>query len=284
MDTLPAWHQSRSLYFVINTYDSITADATLQFMHEAFHELLQPYVPDDTEYAIVYYKGKPPTSKLQRPNTVNWQKLRAAFPVRACEVQFDRQSNIKRWTTTGVGGAAVNFEDDPARTSYLTFNIKVEEAYPDSQVPFLVQSKVVELATSLFETVSGVTGYITVDYVGANCFFTDSPYERWIGYSSIWASREYRIRTRGYYWGNFISIGHVELLGGIEKLKQAPVFLLKELGNGYYFQLTDDINNIDRNKLHEFKRFLEPVLPRLPEDWPYPPKRHDTQGPIDYVL
>jgi len=279
-DAFFGYRYPKQLYFAVNTYESIPAHAALRFVRTVLDELLLPYVPGDTVFHAGYCPVRSARFKHFKPNTINWDRIQTAFPLSEIMVRF--RSERDGWSTD-VGGVTASLSDDPTRASSLEFGAVPEECYGSVLVPPDIQSRVVELALSTFEAVGGVTGYITVDQVGTSGTATDSPYERWIGYSYVWASREYRQRTRGYYWGNFLSQEHVERLGGREAVRQAPVSVIREVGSGYYLQLTDNVNNIDRDKLQRLKAFLKPVLPQTPPGWHVMTEDSRRRLP-DYVL
>jgi hypothetical protein len=281
MDTF--WHQLRHAYVVLNTYETIQQSVALNFLKATYESLLLPYLTSEMEIVAGFTRYKSIRFQRFKRNTIDWNKLTAAFPLGTAYIQVHRESNRQRWTAPEIGGVAVSFSSDPTRTSSLEFSAPSEELYGSTDVPSAVQAKLIDIALSTFEQINGVTGFITVDYVGAVAGGCQSPYESWIGYSNVWASRELRQRTRGYYWGNFLSAGHVELLGGHSAVKQAPVAVVKQIANGYYLQLTEDMNDIDRIKLRQLKEFLRPVLLRLPMGWRMPTVEDRLQG-YDFVL
>jgi hypothetical protein len=125
-----------------------------------------------------------------------------------------------------------------------------------------LQADIVTWAINAFEELQGTVGYITVDFVGSNVYGSESPYERTIGLSYPWAAKEFTAKSRGYYWGNLLSQTHVDILGGLEKVKEAPVEIIQTLRNGgVYLQLNHDINHINLDQLRQLKTFLSPLLP-----------------------
>lgn len=66
------------------------------------------------------------------------------------------------------------------------------------------------------------------------------------------------------YWGNFLNRSHLKKLGGLNRVKkEAPVYLVEELQNGAYLQLTKSLNDYGKkdyeNKLKELDKYFKPI-------------------------
>jgi len=269
--------EAKCLYMSVSTYASISQSAALDFLQKTF-DFLQPYTtdPELRFYPIWHPVGSRSRSRSLR--RLKWEEVAQDFPLEGFDLVIWKEklrSSLGR--NPHVGGVCISFSQEPEKASLLEFALNVKEML-NGRVSEAVQAWVVELALSTFRAVEGVVGYITVDYV-ITSGYTMSPYERAVGLSYPWAARGLRSKVRGYYWGNLLSRGHVELLGGEEVLSAAPVYLVKKLENGYYLQLTEDINNIDRGKLAQLKEFLKPLLP---EGYPQSPEYY--QNLPDFVL
>ena len=264
----------RFVYFAVNTYDPVISPDALRMAENAYDELLSPFISAEMDVWAEYYRSGSHRPKRFKPVALQWQRVQAAFPLRALALGLRIEGNAHRLPDREIGGLGIHFSEDPTRASALEFGAVPDKLYGGPFIPPSIQSRVVDLAIGTFESVNGVTGYITHDYIGADSFGNDSPYEQWLGHTYRWSSLEFRARTRGYYWGNFLTQRHVDLLGGAKVLENAPVALVKRIRDGWYLQLTDDINHIDRVRLSALKEFLAPVLPQLPADWPREPESH----------
>ena len=139
--------------------------------------------------------------------------------------------------------------------------------YAHEIIPQYISDTFIELIEGLSIRAKNLAGYITFDRTYAemaNLGSKRSPYE-------VYLTKDFSCRApllhkfyRGYYWGNFLSKEHVELLGGIDYvLGQAPVFQVKALSDGgAYLQLTEDINDFSDESLRNLKEFLTPILPK----------------------
>jgi hypothetical protein len=261
--------QPRWLFFSIATFEPVSADTSLWFIQKAFEQFLQPYASrPGFEFCFSYEREAAKRFQLLKPNTVDWDKLRAASPFRNLVLSYERADYRN---TIGyfppVATTAVYRSDSIDRASTLEFSAQIRDLYHGEISPTL-QAAVVEFAVATFERVQGVNGYITLDYVQATAFGSDSPYERFAGISHVWYSKEFRTKLRGYFWGNFLSDEHVKLLGGQAFLSSAPVRHVRRLSHGYYLQLTDKISEANKQNLQPLKSFLEPVIPPINPDLP----------------
>lgn len=76
------------------------------------------------------------------------------------------------------------------------------------------------------------------------------------------AERDFRRHLWGHYWGNLLNAEHVKLLGGPDLVRQAPVAVVRPVGDGgFYLQLTEDVNDVNLERLHQLREFLYPLLP-----------------------
>lgn len=136
--------------------------------------------------------------------------------------------------------------------------------------------KWVELAQKARD-IDAVTGFLTVDHAGPY----ESPYEMSIDRYWLDGRRECRNWLRGYYWGNLLGPGHIERLGGFERIKnEAPGEVVADLSDGrgelVYLQLSPNPDAVSDDDLSALKKFLAPVLPEpKPSAQPYegPPLR-----------
>lgn len=270
----------KCLYMSIATYNTISSTVALNFLQNSL-KILQPYLRDPDLRCWVIWTPVGSKSRArylkQFLRGLKVEEIAKDFPLAGLALIVWKEGLRSIGRDPHIGGIEILFSEALVPELGITIASQLEfaanvETLLKGQVPWVVQEQVVELALSTFTAVDGVVGYITVDYVGTGGF-TDSPYERAVGLAYVWAAREFRSKVRGYYWGNLLSSGHVELLGGEAILQKAPVYLVKKLENGYYLQLTEDINNIDRDKLAQLKEFLKPLLP---EGYPQSPEYYEN--------
>lgn len=127
------------------------------------------------------------------------------------------------------------------------------------------QEEWVALACEAFVRLKGATGYLTVD-VGTWRDSDISPYEATASINYVKVHRELHLKVRGYYWGNLLSRGHLERLGGLETvIREAPCYLVRDLSSGEepraYLQLTPKMEDTPLEALRALRDYLKPLLP-----------------------
>lgn len=271
--------ENRNLYMSVATYEAIPTPVAIGYMKRAL-AILEPYLANPEVRFWVRWTPVGSRTKARSLRHLNWEEIANDFPVEGIEFLLWKDKLRGTEKNPHVGGVSIKFyPEDPEMAAHLQFSVNPLEVLGAKEISRAVQDQVVDLAVETFVAVKGIVGYITVDYLVPSGYGTMSPYERFIGLEYLWAAREFRRKARGYYWGNLLSNGHVELLGGEAALEKAPVYLVKKLENGYYLQLTEDINNIDREKLAQLKEFLKPLLP---EGYPQSPEYYENLP--NYVL
>lgn len=112
----------------------------------------------------------------------------------------------------------------------------------------------------LFASLGGICGYLTQDVADR----IQSPYEKAWGQNRPKDGDWLRHHTRGYYWGNWISRGHITQLGGADTvLNEAPCAERVQLSDdAIYLQLTDEIVDTPRSSLMMLSEYLDPLLDR----------------------
>jgi len=269
--------EERNLYMSVATYEPILepvlADKAIAFLKKAF-AILEPYFTNpDLRYLAVWSPVGSPRAKARSLRHLKWEEVINDFPLEGFDLLIWKEKLRGTDRSPNVGGVAISGVDTPEIAAHLEFTVNPQEVLGKREIDPFIQRQVVELALETFAEVKGVVGYITVDYLAPSPYGTMSPYEWYVGLSYPWAARDFRRKVRGYYWGNLLSKGHIEMLGGEEILSKAPVYLVKRLENGYYLQLTEDINHIDRSKLAQLKEFLKPLLP---EGYPQSPEYYEN--------
>jgi hypothetical protein len=262
------WKYYTNLFLSISAYDRWKQDDIFDLVESAFHQFVEPH--------------------SSRPGFVTrliWSALRKEGGLRPSISGVGHLAKLRK--RSNVAQLFVSIESENERTAFIRnmpasveaivitpnenspqfhYSVSLQpHTLSEDVVPVDIQHGLVEHAKRAFARLLGVVGYITVDVV-SGCF-SWSPYERWLGapdgpaYDFHTKERLFYRRTRGYYWGNFLNSSHVDILGGEQALSKSPVALIERLENGWYLQLTDDINDIDLGRLHELRDFLAPVLP-----------------------
>lgn len=270
-----------SLHYSIAAYDPWNAGDVIDLAEAAYRELLAPHISRaGFETALGWYQMIGARPRSGRSKTMNWKLPRKPSILNGLAVEmnspeaeapifWDRTARISATISTVYEGSFPSFE----------MSLKPHVLYGNG-VPASIQHIVVNHAKAAFVRLPGIVGNITFDWVYASDGGGWPPYERWLRVTHPLAAVDFQTkerlfyrRTRGYYWGNFLNFNHVDILGGEQALSRAPVALVERLENGWYLQLTDDINDIDRGRLHELRDFLAPVLPVA---------YYDTRRPPDY--
>jgi hypothetical protein len=130
------------------------------------------------------------------------------------------------------------------------------------------QKRVAELAKELAVAVEAATGYVTLDRPAGLA----SPFERAISADPLEARLHARELVLGYFWGTFLSGGHVERLGGANSVREeAPVLRVEELGPITFLQLTERVDDTPEDALRALRSYLAPLLPTGPGPAPFDP-------------
>lgn len=135
---------------------------------------------------------------------------------------------------------------------------------PESVLPVAspsVQRRWVEAACAAASVTRAATGWITRDCTG----FHQSPYESGTGASLKDSVQQAREKLRGYYWGNFLSAGHIAALGGRTQIeREAPCASVVDLSTpGHdllYLQLTEQVDHYGDDDLRRLRDYLRPLL------------------------
>lgn len=271
--------QERDLFASVATYTAPTTVVSLRFLRSAFERLIQPYIDSaKVEFTLDWCR---PNSQSFHPSPVtpeNWKRVPTDVPLEWICLSGWKEEYHGTEISPSIVGISIGFSQHKSKVSTLEFSAN-KEIFGNT-IPRAVQEQIVAWTMSAFVELAGIVGYITTDFVAADVYGSLSPYERAVGLSYPWASREFRTKTRGYYWGNFLHKEHLDTLSGTDNLQNAPVSLIKDIGNsGYYLQLTDDINYIDRDKLSQLKDFFSPLLPK---GAPLPPR--SVEALPDFIL
>lgn len=271
--------ETRNIFASIATYNEISLNTATWFISTTFKHIFQPHIEKDgVEFTLRCKKATSQNISSLPLDNVDWSLLGDESPLLWIMLSGWRERNRNFGKNPAIAGATLHFSQASDHISTIETSVNMEVI--GGIVGRSIQANLVELMLSLFNKTNGTVGYITVDYVSANVYGSVSPYERAMGLSYPSASRNFRSKVRGYYWGNLLHKNHLDLLGGRSALSSAPVYLVRAIGdNQYYLQLSDNINNIEREELAQLKDFLSPVLP---EGYPQPDEYY--QSLPDFLL
>ena len=260
-----------SIYGCISTYDSFTSKG--QVIIDAIEEFVDKIVkPLNIDLIYNFTKGERTYSEYKYDSDWNATKLlllngkvdslyimdldKAIYE----RIQNDSDSEFPKMLPCFIGFNFYTEPEKPENASLIEFYVKA--ILFDGYIPENVSNIFAKIIEKLTTKINSVGGFITADSMPV--FKAFSAHERYIALNHTEASKQFDRYFRGYFWGNFLSNRHVELLGGIEHIeKEAPVYLVKRLPDGGAFlQLTKNINNVSDDDLRKLKRFLLPVLPK----------------------
>lgn len=276
------YNELKSMYGCISTYDDIT------FKGKILIDIIEYFV---NEIGILTRKELKFIAKGDRIRSVeydfnssNWDKMKKNFIAGKVDefLLFHYDNSFDEILEYKLASAPNDptIEDIPdphTITLHIISNKKlngmasliefqVNKSCYCGDIPKYVQDKYIDLIEIVIKEICCVGGFITVDNIAYNC--GTSPYEEYIGLAYRWASCDFRKYFRGYFWGNFLSKDHINILGGVEEvIKFAPVFRVKQYNDkSAFLQLTDDINYFDVNQLRDLAIYLKSLLPPQGKD------------------
>lgn len=261
------WYQPEEtprLVFAVASYSLPPTATAISQLQLTFEELIAPLTKaraDITLHAALCKVGTDHWHRFE-PNTLSWERMVDDFPVQMT-ILLDSELNRDRHRPPDVAILATNIREDPAQAHTIEAHISIDDLLNGCASPDY-QAKLVDRVIQLYRAFNSVNGFITIDSnMTASCVGLITPYERamWIPYHR--AAPTFREKLRGYFWGNFLSRQHVDLLSGDSALRTAPVELVEEIADGsYYLQLSKDIHAVDNAQLQKLGAFLRPVLPQ----------------------
>lgn len=251
----------RDLFASVATYAAPPVATAIDLLDSVFQQIVQPALePHTTQVAIMWCRSGSQRQQRGPVSAATWNKVRAAGPLAWLMISGWREQNIETAESPSVAAATMHWASDTRRASVI--ECSVNTGLLGGSLNAATQQQIVAWSQRAWQQISGIVGLITVDFVSASVAGSMSPYERSVGLSYPWAALDFREKLRGYYWGNLLHRQHVELLGGVAQLERAPVALVEPLGaDGYYLQLTDNINQLARPSLQQLKAFFTPLLP-----------------------
>ncbi|MFZ5646461.1 MAG: hypothetical protein ACOY30_02465 [Bacillota bacterium] len=126
------------------------------------------------------------------------------------------------------------------------------------------QEKLLKIAIDTFKAIRAVSGHITIDFIKAGTG-SPNPFHRGLNPDALDAPWNYRNKVCGCFWGNMLSAGHIEKLGGIDRImREAPVYRVIKIGdgeNGMFLQVTPGIEHVTPEQFDQLRNYLKPLLP-----------------------
>lgn len=256
----------RHLFGSVATYRPLDLAEVRRFMRQALDGILLPHVDEKVSLGLQWFRVGQSYARPPALHAVDLDAIPDDTPLEWISVSGWREEGGPGSLGEAILATCAHFSQDEDRASTLEFSGSML-LFGDG-IDAETQQQAVALLKEAFLNVQAVTGYLTIDYVSA-APGSMSPYERSVGLAYPWAALEFRRYLRGYYWGTLLHDSHAERLGGPQILAQAPATKTERLdGRGYYLQLSDDINDIDSQRLKDLKEFLEPLLPEGYEQSP----------------
>jgi hypothetical protein len=228
----------------------------------------------------VYLLGYIPLDELDAERVTEFTDPERELPdllrplrLRSCSIRGKLDASAS-WHTDTAWSMNVNLRGAEYGERWPTaeFRCAIHEQVFRSRLPRTFRHALVEHTLAVASGIQAATGFITLDY-------SFEAYERWYGLNLLEVSLQSRHLLLGYYWGNILSAGHVERLGGWDRIRdEAPVFraeLVDPERMLVYLQVTEDVEQLRDDNLRELKNYLKPLLhPPVPE-YRYPgPERY----------
>lgn len=254
----------------VSTYEDLRqrGEAVIWFVEQAYERIFRDLLPHVPDRVVMY--GCPVVGVRNREfafNEKNWARFRRELLDGLLEmvslVAWFKPAEDDPYARSR--GAAVRVQmraERPGEASMLEVGA-VRSLY-DPRPAVEWQGNWVDLACEAFVRLRGANGHLTVDNVSWRGGVSTS-YEV-MACQNRDVRLHFRSLLRGYHWGNLLSRGHIERLGGMEAVtREAPCYLVRELAGGedrrVYLQLTPDIESISDDELRALRDYLRVLLP-----------------------
>ena len=160
------------------------------------------------------------------------------------------------------------FYNSNNRTNVIRFSIDASLMQNYNIKEYYIKN-ITEFFKTLFIVFDGIYGYVDIVHEsGIYATFNTTAFEYINGLEFILNQNRIAKEVRGYFWGNILTAGHIEALGGERKFKkEVPHYLLEKLPMkdekmAYYIQLDEDIFSFNEEKYLELKDYFKPILPK----------------------
>lgn len=212
---------------------------------------------------LIYCHAQRDAWRFGRSSEKRWAKLRELLHARDID-QIALEYGGQDWLRVSLESW------DPRGFSVAVRTDVLPEPWPEWLEPGLV-----DLACTGAASLPAITGYVTVDVTS---------YEHVMGINAIGNIQRFSSMMRGYYWGNILSAGHLERLGGCAALEDGP-WTVRDLSDGecslVYLQLDSPLSAIDDDQVRALRELFRPVLiGGIPGDFELPREEVADWGPL----
>lgn len=143
------------------------------------------------------------------------------------------------------------------------FCLSLSEQLFNDCIPPHIQAKFIELFKSAVQLLNATTAYITYESSSVNTPMRSSFENHWG--INIHRPPGFTERLRGYFWMNYMSKQHINILHGMESIqKNAPCAIVETIDHpdspGIFLQLTEDINDFSDEQLRKLREYLWPLI------------------------
>lgn len=253
---------SHNLYGCISTYDTLLSKGQIlvEFIEEFVKHMKKPYsqnlkfIPRGTRIRPKEYDYCEDAWNVFKKKFLEGKINSFRLKSYKYETTKDGDVNWEEFLSLNIKS---NF-DFLEMASLIEFYVK-RDTLNDTEL-FNLQAFCVKALKKLDKHLNGVGGLLTIDNMNIG---SSTAHESYVGVPYSLSSRNLNKWYRGYFWGNFLSFDHVNLLGGFQLIEQkAPVYKVEKLeSGGVYLQLTENIDNFSDRELKQLKQFLKPILP-----------------------
>lgn len=253
----------KNVYLGISTLESVYhfGVALKEFFHRSYRELFFPLGLHSFIYCKPFYRG-PSWSAM---NLKNW--LDVGGRLAGGELEELTLTNIRALPGQEEGGAAmavISLKGQVgSRHCAGGVELSVHRLLIGDKID-IFQEKLLGIAIDTFKSLRAVSGYIAFGSHRAG-MFPLNPFGQGLRTDCQNAPWNFRNKICGCFWGNMLSAGHIEKLGGIERIKrEAPAYRVAEIkdgGNGIFLQATPRIESAAPGEMDDLQNYLSPLLP-----------------------
>ncbi len=254
---------NQQLYFDISTFENLYdhKDKVAKLIE---HLMVTLEIHDRPVEKLIFAEKIGRTGKISSTLTSrNWNKILKLMDTK--DLQYLTVLIEDKETENFLSGFSITFDQSYEEELYCV-------SYPiPNDICFGINCELVTSAnfTQLHDTfletckyIKPVTGYITMGVTRPGASPNSSVLENMLGLRYVPQSRLFPNLLRGYHWGNILSEGHIQELGGLNKIiDDAQGKVTKLSPELIYFEMDSDINFIFDDSLRAMKEYFKPILP-----------------------
>lgn len=263
----------RAVVFSISTYQDLRerAGKTLEILDE----LITLFTVDEYQpqsLTVYYANAKISILKFSNRNLINVKKKIMEKEVAELNIRFD-SITLGDIYATGVTQPL----EIQVSIGLCGHQMAQQKKHYATNVPNGISFMVSEIALKrfsmeglktrflkIFTEIKGLYGYIeTMNQTELGVTIFPTPME-WTNLKHMKAEMGFDGRARGYFWGNILTAGHIEKLGGVEYIETyAPCKRIEKIdgqNDMLFLQLSDSINDANQAQYLKLKTFLRPIL------------------------